>query len=560
MSLKLKKRRKWREEVETYEIFVDAQNLPKFNAQQMEGRIEKPISKKSLILLGSFFLLIGLLIVGRISFVQIRHGESYFQRSQNNRLDKTILFTQRGAIFDRNKVPLIWNEEKKGQDFSFRAYIKSPGFGHILGFISYPAKDQSGNFWQTEFIGKDGIEKEYNDSLKGENGFKLTETNVKGEIQSENVLEPPKDGDTLTLSIDSRVQTMLHQFIKDFSASNRFLGGTGALMDVENGEILALTNFPEYDPEILSSGSNQEVIKGYFTDPRKPFLDRGVSGLYAPGSIVKPIVALAALNESVIDPLKKILSTGSISIPNPYFPDKKTVFKDWKPLGWMDMRSAIAFSSDVYFYEVGGGFEDQKGLGISNIDKYAKMFGLDSPTGIDLPGEGSGVIPTPSWKQIYFPNDPWRIGDTYNTAIGQYGFQVTMLEMLRATGAIANYGTLLKPHLLMSPDLNQGQKISIPKEYFDIVHEGMRQGVTVGTASRLNLPFIEVAAKTGTAQVGAANDRVNSWVIGFFPYKYPRYAFAIMLENGPIANTISVSYIMSELLSWMNDNTPEYLK
>jgi penicillin-binding protein 2 len=556
-----RKKRKWSEAVETYEVFVDSQNLPQFNSQQMEGKIEKPISKRSLMFLGLGCLAIGLVIAGRVGLLQIRHGQAYFNMSQNNTLEKQIIFAQRGIVNDRNKVPLIWNTEAKtAGDFSERAYIKSPGFGHILGFVSYPAKDQSGNYWQENFIGKDGIEKQYNTRLSGENGFKLTETDVKGKIQSENVLQPPKDGDTLTLTVDSRIQSNLYQYIKQFSENNFFQGGTGVLMDVKTGEIIALTNFPEYSPEIMSSRSDQYAIRGYLADKRKPFLDRAVSGLYTPGSIVKPIVALGALNEGVIDPLKKILSTGSISIPNPYYPGKESVFKDWRPQGWIDMRSAIAVSSDVYFYEVGGGFQDQKGLGISNIEKYYKLFGFSSETGIDLPAENSGTIPTPLWKQVHFPNDPWRVGDTYNTAIGQYGVQVTALEMVRAAAAIANYGTLPTPHILME-DLSQekSQKTDIPKEYFDVVHEGMRGSAVSGTASRLNVDFVKVAAKTGTAQVGAANNRVNSWVIGFFPYDNPRYAFTVMMENGPISNAISVSYIMNQLLQWMNQNAPEYL-
>ena len=156
---------------------------------------------------------------------------------------------------------------------------------------------------------------------------------------------------------------------------------------------------------------------------------------------------MGALTEGVIDPYKKILSTGSISIPNPYFPDQKTVFKDWKAHGWTDMREAIAVSSDVYFYEIGGGFESQKGLGIVNIEKYAQLFGIGQKTGIDLPDEKGGIIPGPEWKIKNFKGEPWRIGDTYNTVIGQYGFQVTPLEMVRAISAIANYGTLVTPAL-----------------------------------------------------------------------------------------------------------------
>ena len=146
-------------------------------------------------------------------------------------------------------------------------------------------------------------------------------------------------------------------------------------MDIESGEIIALTNYPEYDSAILSSGSDPKIISGYFTDSRKVFLNRAISGLYSPGSIVKPFFALGALNEKIIDPAKEIFSSGELVLPNPYNPKNPTIFKDWRANGWTDMRMAIAVSSDVYFYQIGGGFGSQKGLGILNIEKYSRMFG-----------------------------------------------------------------------------------------------------------------------------------------------------------------------------------------
>jgi penicillin-binding protein 2 len=267
------------------------------------------------------------------------------------------------------------------------------------------------------------------------------------------------------------------------------------------------------------------------------------------------------LTEGVIDSSKKILSTGSISIPNPYDKTKKTIFKDWKAHGWTNMAEALAVSSDVYFYEIGGGYEDQKGLGIANIEKYAKLFGLAEKTGIDLPDEKRGVIPSPEWKAENFKGDVWRVGDTYNTAIGQYGFQVTLTEATRAVSAIANYGKLLTPHFILG-DKEMEEKntlINISKEHFDIVHDGMRQAVTYGTAVALNVPYVQVAAKTGTAQIGVAKNKVNSWVIGFFPYENPRYAFTIMMEAGPSTNSVNATSVMRQLLDWMSINTPEYL-
>ena len=209
----------------------------------------------------------------------------------------------------------------------------------------------------------------------------------------------------------------------------------------------------------------------------------------------------------------------------------------------------------------GGGFGEQKGLGITNIEKYARLFGIGEKTGVDLPDEKEGIIPGPEWKIKNFKNDPWRIGDTYNTAIGQYGFQVTLMEMARATGAIANYGKLITPHFILEDkEMEEKKIIDIKKEYFDIVHDGMRQAVTYGTATVLNVPYVQIAAKTGTAQLGITRNKVNSWVISFFPYENPKYSFTIMMEAGPTINSVNASTVMRELLDWMFVNTPEYFK
>lgn len=547
--------------VDPDEIFLDSQNLQNFDRQQFEGRIEKPISKNTIILLGSLFLIVTAVFTSRLFYLQINKGEAYFKRSQNNILEKAIIFTDRGIIYDRNKVELTWNKKTDEASVPTRTYL-SPGFSHLLGYVSYPTQDKGGNFWQGDFIGKDGLEKQYNDKLKGENGSKIIETDALGKIYSENIVNAPKKGVDLVTTIDARLQKELFTLIKNLSESRDFSGGAGVIMDIRNGEILTSTSFPEYNSEILSLGKDREKINNYLTDKRKVFLDRNISGLYTPGSIVKPFFALGALVEGVIDPYKKILSTGSISIPNPYFPDQKTVFKDWKAHGWTNMMEAIAVSSDVYFYEVGGGFENQKGLGIANIEKYADIFGFGTRTGVDLPDEKKGSIPSPEWKLANFKGDPWRIGDTYHTAIGQYGFQVTPMEMVRATSAIANEGKMLTPHFLVGDTEKENifSSLNFSKEYFDKVKEGMRDAVTFGTASALDVPYVKIAAKTGTAQIGISKNKVNSWVIGFFPYEDPKYAFTIMMEAGPNTNSVGASSVMREFVDWMSIYTPEYFK
>lgn len=548
--------------VEPYEIFLDSKNLEQFDTQQFEGRIEKQIPKKTILFLSLFFLLIAFGFIGKLFYLQISKGESYLKRSENNTLDKQLIFADRGIIYDRNKVELVWNKkDTEGKDFSNRIY-KSPGFSHLLGYVSYPRQDNAGNYWQGEFIGKDGLEKEYSEKLQGKNGSKIIETDASKKIHSENTINIPIRGADLVTTIDAKIQEELYLSIKNLAESSSYIGGGGVIMDINTGEILASTSFPEYNSEILSIGKNKEIINEYINSKKKYFMDRTLSGLYTPGSIVKPFFALGALNEGIIDPYKKILSTGSISIQNPYDKTKKTIFKDWKAHGWTNMAEAIAVSSDVYFYSIGGGYEGQKGLGILNLEKYARLFGIGEKTDIDLPDEKGGTIPSPEWKAKNFKNDPWRIGDTYNTSIGQYGFQVTPLEMTRAAAALANNGVIVSPHFLLGDTEKENNKknLNINKSYFDIVNQGMRLSVTNGTAIALNVPYVNIAAKTGTAQVGVKKDKVNSWVMGFFPYEKPKYAFVVMMESGPTKNATGASAVMRQLFDWMSINTPEYFK
>lgn len=549
-------------EVEPDEIFLDSRNLPDFNTQQFEGRIEKPISKNVIVALGIAFAFVGIAFMWQLSVLQIKKGEAFYERSENNSLNKKPFFANRGVIYDRNGKELAWNTENtNGESFLTRGYIKDSGFAHILGYVGYPAKDKSGNYWQSELVGKDGVEKVYNDVLKGVNGTQIMETNAKGEVQSTNTIDPPKDGENLTLSIDAGIQAELYRSIELLANQGNFKGGAAVMMDVHTGEVLALTNYPEYSSEVMSLGTDKEKINEYLTGKDKVLLNRAVSGLYTPGSIVKPFLAIGALAEGVITPNKVIYTTGSISIPNPYNKNEKTIFRDWKNHGPVDMRKAIADSSDVYFYEISGGFQDQKGMGIANIEKYSRLFGIGEKTGINLFGEKSGTIPNPEWKKKMFNGDIWRVGDTYHTSIGQYGYQVTPLEMVRATAAIANGGVLLTPHLLAGESSqDDSRKIDLPEEYFQVVKEGMRQAVTSGTASSISSPLVKIAAKTGTAQVGISKQYVNTWVIGFFPYDNPKYAFTLLMENGPANNSTKAVYIMKNLLEWMTVHAPEYMQ
>lgn len=549
-------------EIDPDEIFIDSTNLPEFDTNQFEGRIEKPISRRALMFVVIVFSIIAISFGWKIWDLQISQGEVYASISENNRLRHSIVFSERGVVYDRNNKELVWNVREGDEDFSRRVYNDMPGLAHTLGYVGYPLKDDYGVYYQEDFIAKDGAEKMYNDTLSGHSGLKIVETNALMEVQSESISLPAENGENITLSIDSDVQSAMYGFIESLALEVGFDGGAGVIMDINTGEILSMASYPEYNSQILSDGELKEEISVYTNNKNNPFLNRVTSGLYTPGSTVKLFISLAALNEKLIDPQKQILSTGSISIPNPYFPDKESVFVDWKAHGLVNMREAIAVSSNVYFYEIGGGYKDQNGLGISNIEKYMRRFGFGEKTDIYPKytlSESEGVIPNPAWKAENFDGDEWRIGDTYHTAIGQYGFQVTALQLVRAVSAIANEGKLLTPTLILG-DETSSDRISLRKKHYSVVKEGMRQAVTDGTSKGLNMSQVKIAAKTGTAQLGTTKTYVNSLVVGFFPYDNPKYAFTVIMEKGREDNLIGALFVMRQLLEWMAVNTPEYLQ
>ena len=541
-------------------IFLDSQNLPDFDRQQFEGELDKPISRNTLFSIGIVFSVIIAIFAGRLWSLQITHGDSYKKMSQNNSLDREPIFASRGNIYDRNGVPLVWNTTKTEESpWGQREYISSPGFSNILGYVGYPQKDSSGNYWQKEIIGKDGLEKQYDTMLSGTNGSHIVERDIAGKEHGEAMVDPPIDGQNLNTTIDSRLQTELHKVLQDYTTSVGFQSASGILIDIYTGEVIAMTNVPEYDSNIMSGGTDNETIKSYFTNKNTPLLNRAVSGLFTPGSIVKPYIALEALNEGVIDPMTKIESRGSISVPNPYSPDKPSIFRDYNPdNGWVDMRHALELSSNIYFFEVGGGYKSQKGIGIYNIDKAWLRFGMTKPTGIDLPAENTGTLPNPEWKAQKFNGEAWRLGDTYNTAIGQYGVQVTPVQMARAVAAIARKGILVTPHLLKGIPTVETKVEYLPDSYYTVVQEGMRLGAIHGTTPDVTPVSFNMATKSGTAQVGPGGKNVNSWMTGFFPYEKPRYAFALMFENGP-ADGIGTSHKANRtFLGWVSNNAPEY--
>ncbi|MFH0712575.1 MAG: penicillin-binding transpeptidase domain-containing protein [Candidatus Jorgensenbacteria bacterium] len=439
------------------------------------------------------------------------------------------------ATLESNNFPGVRIESS----FS-RVYRDPKAFSHVLGFVGLADQDDLNNnpeLFIDDEVGKAGIEVYYDSRLRGENGREVYLRDALGDIKDKEALVLGEAGEDLKTFIDADFQ---EYFYNRLAEGLRTLGrsvGVGIALNPKNGEVLALFNIPGVDASDPALSLN---------DKDRPFFNRAISGLYTPGSTIKPLHATAALSEGVISPEKQIFSKGFIEVPNPYNPDSPSRFLDWKAHGWVDVRSALARSSNVYFYEVGGGFQDQLGLGIERLREWWQKFGLNEKTGIDLPGEESGFLPTPAWKEEA-TGEPWRLGDTYNISIGQGDLLITPLELLNFISAIAADGVFYKPRVA---DLGGGPEVirDLSGEIggsLQVVQEGMRDAVqkSYGTAVMLDTLPINVAAKTGTSQV-LNNEKLNAFFVGYAPYEDPEIAVLILVEDAREGslNTVPIAY------------------
>ncbi|MCX6787599.1 MAG: penicillin-binding transpeptidase domain-containing protein [Candidatus Kaiserbacteria bacterium] len=540
-------------EIAPDEIFLDSSNAPEFDRLRFEGRLEKPLPASVFRALGGTLAFLMLVLVIRTWNLQVLNGASFASDSAHNSLEVRTLFAPRGVIIDSKGVVVAENVEK--EDGSMKRNYPVPSLGHIIGYVSYPKKDAKGVYYETKQTGLAGLEAKYDALLEGKNGQLLTETDVSGKIRSEGTVVRAETGKTMQLSIDANLQKLFERAIANIAHDKHFIAGAGVIMDVQTGAVRAIVSYPSYDPNVMASGGPSSVIAAYNTNPGRPFIDHAVQGVYVPGSIVKPLVASGALSDGIITPNTVIDDPGFLSLPDPYHPGKTFIYKGWRALGAVDVRKAIAWSSDVFFYTISGGFGTQKGLGIDRLEYWYRQYGLGSPTGINVPGEASGLIPDPAWKKKTF-NESWYLGDTYFTAIGQYSVQVTPLQMARATAAIANGGKLFTPTLL-ADQVPTSVPVLVDSGALKVVREGMRQAVTSALAGAINVPYVSAAAKTGTAQTGVRNQYDNSWVVGFFPYENPQYAFTVVLERGPEGTGEQAVNVMRDLFESLHaENSP----
>ncbi len=424
-----------------------------------------------------------------------------------------------------------------------RQYLYGQALSHILGYTGIMSENdliKFSDYSASDRIGKDGLESVYEKFLKGEDGEYRVEVDAKSRQIKELGSKESVSGQNVVSTIDLGLQKKLFEQISGMLKKLNITKAVAVAMDPRNGQVLALLSFPSFDDNLFEKNASSSDFEKIQSDISAPLLNRAISGLYPSGSTIKPLLASAALEENIVTPTTTIFDPGQIVIVNQFNPNIIYTYPDWKAHGTVNLYSAIAQSCNVYFYTVGGGYGNIQGLGMERIKKYFELFGLGQTTGIDLPGEMSGRIPDPAWKEKNI-GEQWFLGDTYHVSIGQGDLLVTPLQMASAISAIANGGKLFSPYLvdkIVDSDKNSIKVFEprvlrqdfIADKNLEAVRKGMRQAVTEGSARFLNDLSINVAGKTGTAQV-AGQARENAWFVGFAPYDDPQIALVIMLEN-----------------------------
>ncbi|MCR4328163.1 MAG: penicillin-binding protein 2 [Patescibacteria group bacterium] len=439
-----------------------------------------------------------------------------------------------------------------------RVYKDGNVFSHVLGYVGFPNSENlrmNPKIDAGEMMGRGGVEYLYDELLRGEAGIIVLKRDARGNVLDTAETRLPSIGRTLRLTIDAELQSY---FQNRLTQGLRSLGkkiGVGIAMNPNTGEVLALVQEPSYDNNILSGSGNNDKKKEILTSPLKPLFNRAISGFYSPASTVKPLVGIAALNEGVIDPKREIFSPGYLDIPNPFDPSKFTRYKDWRYQGYVNLASAIANSSDVYFYEVGGGAPGGSvGLGIKKLREWWQLFGFGEKTGIDLPGEAEGFLPSVEWKENR-DKSPWLLGDTYNVSIGQGDLLVTPIQLITYLNAVATNGKLIRP--VINADAPHSHIISdltyLASEIKE-VQKGMELAVTDPKATIYalhNLPFT-VAAKTGSAQVHN-NQKVNAFFVGYAPADNPQLIVLVLVEDAK-EGSLNAIPIGGDVLKWYYEN------
>ncbi len=432
-----------------------------------------------------------------------------------------------------------------------RHYIAGELAAHVLGYIGEIHSEQLekrafADYQQGEVIGQAGIEGTLQEALRGRAGGVNQIVDVAGRVVGVVDEIDPVPGGSVQLTIDLDLQQAAEAaFVPDVVGDHAKIGAVVAL-DVHSGDVLAMVSKPAFDPNAFAGGIEAVSWKQLTSDKWKPIQNRAISGQYPPGSTYKAIVAAAGLEDGLIDPNRRIYCPGFFRFGN-------RTYRCWKHEGHgsVDLHRALVESCDVYFYTIG------RDLGVDRLAFFARGFALGRPTGISLPQEMSGLVPTSSWKERRF-KEPWMAGETISASIGQGFNLVTPLQLAVAFGAIANGGTIVKPRLVLrvadadgrlvdGPPPESPGRVPVKREHLDRVRsalEGVVEGLG-GTGARARVPGVRVAGKTGTAQVVGLRHtegidekdvafelRDHAWFVGFAPAEAPEIVVAAVSEHG----------------------------
>ncbi len=458
-----------------------------------------------------------------------------------------------------------------------RSYPQGETAVHALGYVGTVsaadlARIDREAYVGTSTIGKVGIEAAYEDPLRGRNGSREIMVNARGRsveklgtLQAALQTRPGEPGTDLFLTLDLEVQRVAEQAVRDQRAAI-------VALDPNNGDVIALVSRPGFDPNLFARGLTRTEYAALNENPDRPLFNRALRGTYPPGSTIKPVVALAGLTHGIIEPDKPFFCIGYFSLPG-----SSHRFRDWRPKGHgaVDLRSAISQSCDPYFYSL------SNQLGVRRLNAFLGQFGLGKPTGIDIGGEKSGILPSPEWKKTAFKQrsaQVWFPGETVIFGIGQGYMTSTPLQLAHMTAILATRGKNFEPRLVRAMRNPRTQRMTeltpapLPPlqaasaEHWDLIIDGMRAVMEGGTATRsaAGAPY-SIAGKTGTAQVFsvAQNARYNesaiaerlrdhAWFVAFAPIEAPRIAIAVLVENGrsgsgtaaPIARTVMDAYLL----------------
>ena len=427
-----------------------------------------------------------------------------------------------------------------------RLYPKDGMAAHVIGYVGEVSENELNTaefvkYDQGDVVGKQGIEKQYNDILMGIDGQRQVVVDNRGKERNLIGMKEAVPGKSLKLTIDLDLQT-----VAELAMEGR--RGAVVALDPRTGEVLAMVSRPAYDPNRFAGRIRTADWQEILNNPDKPMLNRALQGQLAPGSTFKPIMALAALETGTIDENFTVHCGGVASFyGHPYHCHLKGGH------GTVNLHKAIMQSCDVFFYTVGNK------MGIDNIAKYAEMAGLGEKTGIDLPHEAEGVVPSTKWKIRNF-RQKWYAGETISVSIGQGALTVTPLQLARAIGGLAMGGVWQRPHLIMDPSQgDSGKRGSVNLDNVLRVINGMYAVVNEGgTGGRARIPGLDVCGKTGTAQLasnellkGTALGRTmkdNAWFVGFAPRQSPEIVVVALFEggeHGPAAAPIVADVIKS---------------